>query len=230
MSMLLSKYTRFFVFGILGVLVLLCGCKSAEIEQQIVAHLRIINASPTYATYNVYVDGTKVNNSGALPLGGTVSFLLLSPGTHEVKFTAGSNTTPILTQSLSLERDKVYSIYLLGSGNTLEAFVVHDESSITSDTKAVVKFLNLSPDAGALDLAIKGGADLAKGVNYKENSAYIATDAKKQTLEIKDASGNVLASFDTEFFVGRFYTIISSGFVHPGADDRAFGGQSIEHR
>lgn len=230
--MFLSKYTRLW-FGVMFLcLTVLSSCKKNEVEQQEGAHIRIINASPAYATYNVYIDGTKVNNSGALPFGGTVSFMRYETGTHEIKFTSASNTTTLLSKSLSTENARVYSVYLVNTGDKLETLIINDEATQTSTTQAFVKFVNVSPDAPALDLYVKDGASLFKGITYKNGSAYALIDAKTQTLEIKDAAtGTVKATLtDTEFTAGRYYTIIAKGMLNPGPDDRAFDGQSIVHQ
>lgn len=207
-------------------LVLLSSCKNDEVAVKDFAYIRFINASPTLATYNIYFDD-KMVNTAAIPFGGTISYTPYVLGAHTLKYTAGSNINPILTKSITLS-DKINSAYLIGKDNSLEVLLVADDASVTSTTKAFVKFINLSPDAPALSLDIKGGANLAKDKSYKLGSGFVQVDPKSYDLEIKDPSGNVKTTLTgVDMVAGRYYTVISKGMLNPSPTEQAFSAQSI---
>jgi hypothetical protein len=222
------KTIRFFAYIALFSMVGLSSCKKEETETPDGAYIRFINASPTLGTYNLYFDDTKVN-SGALPFGGTISYAIYAAGNHTVKYTTASNPTSVLTKQISLTAKQIHSAYLINKDTNLELLLVVDDASVTSTTKAFVKFINLSPDAPSLNLDVKGGANLIKDKTYKTGSAYIQVDPKAYDLDVKDSATGAVKTTLTgiDMVAGRYYTIISRGMLSPGTNDQPFGAQSI---
>lgn len=218
-----------FVYALCLAGVMLSSCKKIETPVFEFAYLRVINASPTFATYNVYQNTNKFNTV-PLPFGGTVNYQQSSIGTKTIKFTTGSDTQSLLDKEISLTNGKAYSLYLVDQTNKLDALLVTDEMEQPVVTKAYVKFINLSPDAPLLNLDVKDGANLVKDKAYKvPTSGFMAIDPKTYNFEIKNASnGAVQASLnDTELVAGRYYTIIAKGLLNPGANELGFGAQII---
>ena len=98
-----------------------------------------------------------------------------------------------------------------------------------STQKTSIRFINLSPDAPALDLTIVGGTSVTTNKGYKSFSTYAEFDAKKYSFEIKDSTtGAVKATLtDLDLVAGRLYTIIARGLVNPGTNEQPFTAQSI---
>lgn len=202
------------------------SCKKEEENLPDAAYVRFINASPTLATYNVYLDDNKIN-SAAIPFGGTISYKPYIAGGHTVKFTYATTIDALLTKSFNLTGNQIHTVFLTGRANDMDIFMVIDDASVSSDTKAFVKFINLSPDAPALDLDVKGGANLVKGKTYKTASAFVQVDPKTYDLEIKDASGVVKTTLTgVEMAKGRYYTVVSRGLLTPSTNEQPFGAES----
>ncbi|MEJ5994868.1 DUF4397 domain-containing protein [Pedobacter sp. Du54] len=227
-SSLSAKTIRFFSCIVILAIVSLSSCKKEETTAPTGAYIRFINASPTLGTFNVYFDDNKVSTA-ALPFGGTISFANYASGNHTVKYTTATNANAVLTKQISLTANKIHSVYLIDKEANLDLLVDVDDASLTSTTKAFVKFINLSPDAPALNLDIKGGANVVKDKPYKTASPYLQVDPKTYDFDIKDsATGTVKTSLTgVEMAAGRFYTIISRGLLTPGVNDQPFGAQSI---
>jgi hypothetical protein len=174
------------------------SCSKDEMETTSISGLMVVNASPSYGTYNVYINNivSPVNTKGALPFMGT--------------------TAPYI--NITLDEDKAYSYYLINDRPNLSGVLVQDDLSLTSAEKAFVRFINLSPDAGSLDLAISGGAVLVGDKAFKSASDFISADAKPYTLELKSKqSGAVLATIkDVTLTAGKMYTVVAGGFTTPG--------------
>ncbi|MCY1537652.1 hypothetical protein D9M68_731570 [compost metagenome] len=151
-------------------------------------------------------------------------------GNHTVKYTTASSTLPVFTKSIYMDRTKIHSLYLVDKDDNMDVLMIQDDASLSSKTQSLVKFINLSPDAPALDLVIKDGAGLVSGKTYKTGSTYALIDSKKYTFEIKDsATGEVKATLnDVDFAVSRYYTIIARGLMNPvSSNDQPFSGQVI---
>lgn len=209
-------------------LLAITSCKKPqETTTPAISYLRIINASPTLGTFDVYVNTQKANTA-ALPFGGTIKYIRSSVSQWDLKFTIANDLDAVFTKSLTLNADVAYSYYLIGKGANLDGLLITDVMPTTATEKAYVKFINLSPDAPALSLNIVGGASLASNKAYKATSDFIAVDVKTQSFEIKDGAGIVKATLlDEPIQGGRYYTIIARGYLTPGNNDQNFSVQSI---
>lgn len=223
-SVRLYTYLFLAAFSVLS----LGSCKKGDEPVADKSYLRIINASPTAATYNVYI-ADKMANTVPLPFGGTVSYIQAEPDKYTLKFTTASDMQSLLTKSIDLSKNLVYSYYLIDKTPNLDGLLVTDDMSMASQDKTFVKFINLSPDAPALDLKIKDGASITTGKTYKTSSTFAGFEAKTYTLEIKDsATGAVKATLtDVPLAAGRFYTIMARGLLTPGNNEQSFSAQSI---
>jgi hypothetical protein len=220
----------------LGVLTLLSigaltiqSCSKDETPVQEYGFLSITNTSPTLATFNIYVD-QKIINSQAVAYLGTSGYMPLTPGSHTIKFTTASSTDKLIEKSVSTDVNSVTSLFLIDRGTNMDYLTVKDELGNGTSSKAFVRFINLSPNAPALDLAVKDGAVLISDKAYKASSAFIEVDAKAYVFQIKDKATGTTFKADLEsadLKAGKSYTVIATG-LQPATDtERAFGGKVI---
>lgn len=210
---------KFFPLFIFAVLTVLTSCKKEETDTTI-SYLRVVNASPSLATYNAYFNGTMVN-SAALPFGGSASYSSYTPGSYSLKFTTASNVESLLTKTVTLGVNTYYSTYLINKPAALDIYTIADDLSITATDKAYVRFINLSPDAPALDLAkTSATTSLATNKAYKTASGFTTVDAGTYTLDAKETSTGTVktTSASTTFVAGYHYDVICGGLVTPAND------------
>ena len=208
----------------------LSSCKKTETADPTIAYIRVINASPSLATYNAYFNGTIVN-SAALPFGGSASYTSYAAGAYSLKFTTATGTESVLTKTLSLSASTYYSSYLINKPAALDIYTISDDLSLPATDKAYIRFINLSPDAPALDLAkTSATTTLITNKAYKNASGFIAVDAGTYTFDAKEtSSGTVKATTASSTFVaGYHYDIICGGLVTPANDtERTLSLQAI---
>lgn len=207
-----------------------CGKGDNQITEY--GSLSIYNASPSSTTYDVYVNNSKVN-SNALPYAGGVKYLQLTTGSYETKFTIASETASIYTKTgIAINNNTFSTLYLTGTTGNFDGLLLADEVVGAAADKAHVRFVNLSPDASALDLHIKDAtSNLTSNKAYKAYSGFIAVDAGAKVFEIKEtSSGTVKTTVERTLANGTFYTIIAGGKVTPGNNERPFNGQVIQHQ
>lgn len=194
------------------------------------AFLNITNTHPTPATFNIYIDQKRIND-GAVAFGGNSGYMPLTPGSHNVKFTTASSTTAFIEKNVALEANSVTSLFLINQGANMDLFTVKDKLGDVYSTKAHIRFINLSPDAPALDLGEKDGEVIISDKAYKVASDFIEVEAKAYVLQIKDKAtgapinGGALESFD--FKAGRSYTIIAMGLLEPTDVEQAFASKIL---
>ncbi|WEK17463.1 MAG: DUF4397 domain-containing protein [Candidatus Pedobacter colombiensis] len=230
----IKNFKRFSAFTLLSISSLFfnsCTKNAAPVPDT--AFLSIMNTSPTLATFNIYVDQSKINAGGAVPFNGSTSYFQITPGSHSVKFTTGSSTESIITKDVTLEANTINSLFLIDRGTNMDFFKIKDELGSVSSTKAFVRFVNLSPDAPALDLAVKEGNVIIENKAYKANSQFIEVEAKTYVFEIRNKAtgarlGEELSSMELK--AGKSYTIISTGLVTPGQTEHGIQGKIITNQ
>ncbi|WP_443937662.1 DUF4397 domain-containing protein [Pedobacter sp. MW01-1-1] len=193
----------------------LSSCSKSEDTTTTLNALRVINASPSTATYNAYVGGTRIN-SAALPLGGTVSYSQRETNNYTIKFTSASTTESLYSKTISLAPSSFQSFYLINRPNALDGLFITDDLSIPDANKAYIRFVNLSPDAPALDL-VKKDATTALIANkaYKVASGFVAVDPGAYSFDAKEnSSGTVkVSSSSVTLAAGYHYDIVCLGLV-----------------
>lgn len=240
LNMMMSLFTKLFSLKFVksaawtfltGSILLLSSCSKDSSPVQEFSFLNITNVSPSLASYNVYVGANKVNPA-ALGFGGNVAYGQYLPGAASVKFTTASSTESIITKSINLEANTAHSLFLIGKTAQLDYLVLKDElGSVTSD-KTFIRFINLSPDAPALDLAIKDGSTIVSDKAYKTSSTFTETEAKTLVLVVKEkGTGTIRKEMaSTEFKAGRSYTIVASGLITPTDIEHTFTTQLITNQ
>lgn len=209
---------------------LMQSCSKDEVPQQEVAFLNITNTSPTTGTFNVYVDQTRINTQGAVDFGGTSGYMRLTTGNHSIKFTTASSIESLITKNVTLEANTINSLFLIDKGANLDFLTTKDELGSVTSTKAFVRFINLSPNSPALDLAVKDGAVLISDKAYKASSAFTEVEAKAYVFQIKDKATGTTFKVDLESIdlkAGKSYTVIATGLQPATETERAFGGKII---
>ena len=201
------------------------ACSKNETDVPSISGLMIVNASPGAGTYNVYINdvSSSINQKGALPFMGTIApYFNITPGANKIKFTTNSSAASVFTETTNLESDKAYSYFLLNDVPNLSGLLIQDDLSLSSSEKGFIRFLNLIPDAGALDLKVSGSTTLVTDKAFKSASEFIQADAKNYDLQlVEKSSGTILATLkDVTITAGKMYTIVAGGMIHPSEVQR----------
>lgn len=125
-------------------------------------------------------------------------------------------STAILTKSISLEKDKHYSLFLVDSASKIDAVLLQNSSRATGEDSVRIKFANMSPDVPAMDFYIKGqSTPFATNVTYKNAADFISVKAGyDQIIEVKQSgqSAVLAASLPMNLLNRNIYTVWTSGF------------------
>jgi len=201
------------------ILTLFSACKKEEVDNSL-TYLRIINTVPTLATYLPYLNSA-ASSSAALPYGGSTGFKTLSAGTSTIKFTSENNAESLLTKNFTLSPNTFSSYYLINKPGSLDGLLITDDLSLPSVDKAYIRFINLSPDATALDL-VKTGENTALISNkaYKAASGFIAVSPGTFTFNAKESASGIVkvGSESVTLAAGYHYDVICGGLVTPAND------------
>ncbi len=208
------------LFFCMTLLVLLASCMDDDdglvTEPVEVAYVSIYNAAPDAPDLDIIVDG-RVINRNPFDYTSYSGYLNFFTGTRDIKFSAVNANSALVDTTFNLENGKAYSLFAVNVLPDVEALLVVDSAAAPASGKAMVRFVNLSPDASAFEVsAAEGASALAFAQTaFKQATAFSEVDADTYTFEVKNAGSSdvIIKAEDVEIRPGRYYTIITRGFV-----------------
>ena len=199
--------------------------------QQPVAGLSIVQASPTTENLDVYVDNTRALFD--LAYAKKVDYLNLFPGSRKLSITKKGNQTVLLSEQLTLKDYLGYTLFITDKLETAKFLFLEDDLTKPATGKAKVRFVNVSPDAPALNLAIAGKeTDLVTNKVFKEYSTFVEIDAaEKVTFNVKNKETAALETSiaDVKIVAGGIYTVWVKG-LKAATDDKKLGVAVFQHK
>ena len=195
----------------------LSGADAASAEASYkIARLRFVQASPDVAAADVVLSGgaQSIPLSENLAFAGGTGYTEVISGTYTVQFTNPSSATPFASASnIALMANTDYTVALVGRAGSLQAIRVTDENRPLPEDAALVRFVNLSPDAPAVDLTQSTGRHFADKVSFKAASKYISLDAGAYDLEARVADTDTILARTSglAFAKGNVYTVFLMG-------------------
>ncbi|MDX5418341.1 MAG: DUF4397 domain-containing protein [Hymenobacteraceae bacterium] len=196
------------------------------------ASVMVVHASPDAPGVDLLVDNNKVNTA-ALTFPNNTGYLDVNAGRRNVKVNAAGTSTTVIDANLDLEEDQNYSVFAINTLSNIEALVLEDDLTAPASGKAHVRFVHLSPDAPAVDIAVTNGPVLFSNRAFKSATAFTPVDAASYDLEVRLAGTNtvVLSVPGVQLASGRIYTIFARGFVTPPAgNNNSLGAEVIINR
>jgi hypothetical protein len=190
------------------------------------ARVMAVHASPDAPAVDLLVDGAVVGSGLAYP--NNTGYLTVNAGTRNVKVNVAGTTTTVIDANLPVAGGTTYSVFASGAVASLAALVVPDDLTGPATGKAHVRFIHLSPDAPAVDVAVTGGPVLFAGRAFREYTAFVPVDAGSYDLEVRPAGSTtvVLPLPGITLAAGKIYTVFARGFVS-GSGAQALGAQII---
>ncbi|MGD6816034.1 DUF4397 domain-containing protein [Metabacillus sp. 84] len=195
------------VFALMGTAAMAAESKDAMV--------RIVHASPDAPAVDVTVDGNTVVEGAEFKA--ATEFMAVPAGEHKVEiFAAGTvaDGEPVISADLTVEAGKMYTAAAVNTLDNLELQVLNDDTMV-SEGKAKIRVGHFSPDAPAVDVAVKDGDVLFPGAEFKGVTEYMEVDPGSYDLEVR-AAGSMDAVLDlsgTELKENMTYTVLAVGFL-----------------
>jgi hypothetical protein len=170
---------------VLTILALALGSAAVALAQAPTAHIRVVHASPDAPAVDVLVnDAVAFSNA---PFKGITDYAALPPATYNVKVVPTGATEPVVIEAdLTLNAEvSGYTVVAVGKLAAIEPLVLVDNNATPAVGFAHVRFVHASPDAPAVDIAVKDGPVLFSGIRFKEVGDYLSVPAMKYDLEVR---------------------------------------------
>lgn len=178
------------------------------------AKVLVVHASPNAPGVDLLLDGSKINTS-ALVYPNNTGYLSTTAKNTNVKVNVSGTTTTVINADLNLEKDKNYSVFAVDSVSKIAPLVLNDDLTAPASGKAHVRFVHLSPNAPAVDVALVGGSVVFPNKAFKESTAFTPLDAGTYNLEVRVAGTSTVALTlpPITLVSGKIYTVFARGFL-----------------
>ena len=203
-------------------LVFIASCDSDDaddIQPSPVSYVSLYNASPDAPDLNIVVDNRQINTY-PFEYSDYTGYLRFYIGDRNLQFGPFGASNIVVDSTVTLENEKAYSIFVVDDFTDASLLVLNDNSEAPASGKAKIRFVNLSPDGGAVQLKVKDEpTSLTEDESFKEATEFFEVDAK--TFDFEVVSGvngeSKLQIPAVELQEGWFYTILVKGYIAPPA-------------
>jgi hypothetical protein len=175
--------------------------------------LRFLHAAPDVKLVDIYLNGSRVlrdfdykNNS---------SHMQLAPGKYQVDiYPAGETVSTVISKKITIEPATIYTAAITGLSSKLRLLTFEDQP-MTPVGETKVRFIHLSPDAPAVDIAGTNGDIIFPNVSFRQATTYLGLTPMTVTLEARVAGtkNTVLIIPDVKFDPNNAYSIVAVGSV-----------------
>ena len=178
------------------------------------ALMTVIQATPNQPPLDVYLNGDRVNQS-PLMYGTGIDYFSAIAGLRTVNFYSSGTFTPVVaTAQFTLGQNMAYSLFLDSVSAKPGILLLADTLVKPAGGKAGVRFVNLSADAPAVDLAIQGGATITTNKSFKGYTSFLPVPGQTNFtfVVLKKGTNTVLATLSNVTLInGYLYTVMLEG-------------------
>lgn len=173
------------------------------------AAVAIVNALPGSQPVDVYFD-QNMASTYAINYGNGQDYARAYVGKRTFAYYTSGTRQIIKSDTTTLQVDKFYTTYLTGTAAQPEIIVVKDTLAQPATGKAAIRLVNVSANAPAVNLVIRGGATLATSKAYRGVSGFVTVQGNSTyTLDVVQAgTSTVLATItDANLKNSAIYTV-----------------------
>jgi len=175
----------------------------------------VIQGSPDAPAEALFLDNNRVNNP-PFNYGDNIGYFNAYTGERNVILNDYNSGTRIASDTMRLNSNVAYSLFLANTYTKPDFVLLTDSIAQPASGKATIRLVNISPDAGTVDLKANT-TTIVTGKAYKGSSAFI-TVAGGTTYNfsiLKTGTSTVLATLNSATInAGSVYTIWVHGLAN----------------
>ena len=189
----LNRWTALLGIGCFLLLFTSCLKSKNDYTPPPAGYVTFFQAATGQQPIDLYFNSNKVNLA-PLQYGDGIDYFKAFPGLRTVNIYNSNTQTLIFSDTATIRPNIAYSLFLVN--NALQQpglFLVTDSISKPAAGKATLRFINVSPDAPAVDLAVKDSAAFVTNKGFKGFSSFIPkTGDQTYNFEIRQHGTNTV--------------------------------------
>ncbi len=142
-----------------------------------------VQASPDAPPLDLYVDSTRVDSSIVYPR--NTNYMNIDAGTRILRIVRPGTMQTLYLAQVPVVSGWNYTIIGVDSVANYYSMLLVDNLALPPAGKANLRFVQVSPNAPAVDLVIRNGITLFTNRGFKSKTDFIALDAGVYTFDVK---------------------------------------------
>jgi hypothetical protein len=178
------------------------------------ALLMVIQGSPDAPGEALFLDNNRVNNP-PFNYGDNIGYFNAYIGERNVILNDYNSGTRIASDTMHLKNNVIYSLFLANTYTKPDFILLTDSIAQPASGKATIRLVNVSPDAGSVDLSANS-TTIVTGKAYKGSSSFKTVDggSNYNFSILKTGTNTVLATLNAvPIAAGSVYTIWVHGLA-----------------
>jgi hypothetical protein len=177
------------------------------------AKVKILHTSHDAPNIDVYINGSKIVKD--LPFKQVSNVFALKTGKYHFDiYPTGNMTDSVLNKNITVEPGKSYTLATIDHIKKMRLLSYINQTEVPLN-EAKVRFIHLSPDTHAMDIAVKDRDVIFPNVSYKQSTDYLGLAPMTVDLETRIAGSKnlVLQMPKIHFKAGETYSIVFLGLA-----------------
>ena len=202
----------------------LSGCANDEDNPEPVesALVGIYHAVPNANGLDITLNISGTINRNPFEYEDYIGYLNFYAGERTLKLSEREIFSRVLVDTtLLFVKNKYYSVFVAGSYPNTEALVFEDVAAAPRTGRAMLRVINLSPDAPALAINADG-ENLFSDLAFKDGTDFEEISAGRLSFELEAAAdvSNVLLTIPSvQIDAGEYLTMIIKGYTNPPGEN-----------
>lgn len=182
--------------------------------------VRFIHASTDASNVDLYIDGIRILKDFSYKE--VSNYLSLPAGKHQIDiYPTGNMVSTVLSRKVMIEQGKHYTLIPTGHVKNLKWLALEDDPLVPRG-ESKIRFIHLSPDAPALDIAVNGRDVIFSNLAFRKHTSYLGLSPMTVDLESRIAgSPNIALPFpQIQLKPNKAYTTLIVGSItsEPGLE------------
>ncbi len=181
-------------------------------QSQQQSYVRAFHASPNAPAVDIYVNDQKLLEN--VQYKQTSDYIPVMAGSYRIKITPAGKSETVLSQDVEVPSNTAITLAAAGNVENLTLVPYQDDRNPVQG-KSKARFIHLSPDAPAVDIAVKGGDILFSNVAFKQATDYLTLPQTTVDLEVRPAGSDqvVLTIPSVKFDANQIYSAVAVGYA-----------------
>lgn len=178
------------------------------------SYIRIFNASPNAPAVDIYANGNLIVKN--LAYKEISQYFPVPPGNYNIKvYPSGQITNPVIDTNINIPENTVFNVAVIGTFPNISLYTIQEPTTAQNFGRACVRFINLSPNAPAVDITLSDGTKVFRNVGYKDITDYACIPAGTYTfiINLAGTADVVLTIPNVKLEPNNYYTIYTVGLT-----------------
>lgn len=177
------------------------------------ARVRILHGSPDGPNVDIFLNELRAFED--IPYKTLSNYLSVPAGNYQIDiYPAGEMISTLVSYKLTLKSGKYYTLAAAGAVDRFRLVTIEDNPFVP-ERESKVRFVHLSSDAPALDIAAKNGDVVFRGLPFRRATNYLGLTPMVVDFDVRKTGTNetVLDLQGQQFDPDTAYTIFLLGFT-----------------